>query len=232
MASVVDICNLALSHLGDRATLASIDPPEGSAQADHCAQWWPIARDEALSSHDWRFASAVLETAQFAAAKETHPQWGYGYALPADFLVAREIMYKDGTALGFAPEISTPDFEIGALTDGQSAFYTQIEDVALRYTRKITDPSKYPALFVTAISYLLASYLAGPVIKGKTGMQAASNARMAWERLIAKAAVTEANQASNRIHHRPSALRARGYGGYSVTVENGAYRRELPYWAS
>ena len=33
MSSVVDICNIALSRLGDRATVTSIDPPEGSAQA-------------------------------------------------------------------------------------------------------------------------------------------------------------------------------------------------------
>ena len=45
MASAVDICNLALSHLGDTATVASLDPPEGSAQAEHCARFYPVARD-------------------------------------------------------------------------------------------------------------------------------------------------------------------------------------------
>ena len=33
MASEVDICNLALAHLGDAATVSSINPPEGSIQA-------------------------------------------------------------------------------------------------------------------------------------------------------------------------------------------------------
>ena len=46
MFSVVEICNLALSHLGDRATVVSIDPPEGSAQAEHCKTYWPLC-DEA-----------------------------------------------------------------------------------------------------------------------------------------------------------------------------------------
>ena len=36
MASDVQICNIALAHLGDTATVASINPPEGSAQAEHC----------------------------------------------------------------------------------------------------------------------------------------------------------------------------------------------------
>ena len=34
MASEIDICNLALSHLGDTATIASLDPPEGSVAGD------------------------------------------------------------------------------------------------------------------------------------------------------------------------------------------------------
>ena len=37
MATEVDICNLALAHLGDNATIASLKPPEGSAQAEHAA---------------------------------------------------------------------------------------------------------------------------------------------------------------------------------------------------
>ena len=45
MASVADICNMALGHLGDSATVASIDPPEGSAQAEHCARFYPMVRD-------------------------------------------------------------------------------------------------------------------------------------------------------------------------------------------
>ncbi len=48
MPSVVDLCNLALAYLGDDATVASIDPPEGSAQAEHCQRFYPIARDTLL----------------------------------------------------------------------------------------------------------------------------------------------------------------------------------------
>lgn len=51
MASEVDICNLALARLGDNATVASIDPPEGSAQAEHCARFYAIARDSLLEMH-------------------------------------------------------------------------------------------------------------------------------------------------------------------------------------
>ena len=43
MATEVDICNLALAHLGDDATIATIKPPEGSAQAEKAARFYPIA---------------------------------------------------------------------------------------------------------------------------------------------------------------------------------------------
>ena len=33
MASDVDVCNLALSHIGDTANVASINPPDGSVQS-------------------------------------------------------------------------------------------------------------------------------------------------------------------------------------------------------
>ena len=33
MADAVSICNLALAHIGEEATIISLDPPEGSAEA-------------------------------------------------------------------------------------------------------------------------------------------------------------------------------------------------------
>jgi hypothetical protein len=57
VASEVDICNLALGHIGDSATVSSINPPEGSAQAEHCSRFYPIARDSLLEMHNWGFAT-------------------------------------------------------------------------------------------------------------------------------------------------------------------------------
>lgn len=228
MASVVDICNLALSHLGDRATLSSIDPPEGSAQADHCAQWWPIARDEALAAYDWRFASHTTSPAQLDEAQQTNPAWLYAYALPADFLVAREMIFEEGSIF---LEPGVPEFDGGTIDDGTRVFFTNLEDLAMRYTRKVTNPTQYTPGFVTAISYLLASYLAGPVIKGRSAVQTAAAMRAAWERLAGKASLTDANQQHSRRSFKPAGLKARGYGAGSVTVEQGQYRHELPFWA-
>jgi len=77
MASIVDICNLALSHLGDSATVSSIDPPEGSAQADLCARFFPIALASLLEAHSWGFATRRVALAPLAISADS-----FGAALP------------------------------------------------------------------------------------------------------------------------------------------------------
>ena len=69
MATEVDICNLALAHLGDDATIASIKPPEGSAQAEKAARFYPIARDTLLDMHTWNFA---MKRATIPSVSYTH----------------------------------------------------------------------------------------------------------------------------------------------------------------
>lgn len=229
MSSVVDICNLALAHLGDRATLSSIDPPEGSAQADHCAQFWPIVRDEALTDNDWKFARALTSPTRLADDAHEDPSWYYSYAQPADFLVARAMSYGENGALT-ALYPGSPLFDMSTLENGTPILLANEQDLNLVYTRRVSDPSKYPAKFVTAVSYLLASYLAGPVIKGKTAVQMAQTMRVAYERLVGKAALTDANQNNIRNTFTPAGIRARGARGLT-TVERGDYRYELPFWA-
>ena len=64
MASAVDICNEALSHLGDSATVSSIDPPEGSAQAEHCARFYDSTLQSLSELHNWKFALRRTSLAQ------------------------------------------------------------------------------------------------------------------------------------------------------------------------
>ena len=60
MASDVDICNEALSHLGDSATVSSINPPEGSAQAEHCARFYPTTLATLFGTPTWAMAIGAL----------------------------------------------------------------------------------------------------------------------------------------------------------------------------
>lgn len=96
MSTDVDICNLALSLLGDSATVASLTPPEGSAQAEHCAQFFPIAFAALMEAHPWSWATRRIALAPLEIA---HPGWNYSYSYPAD--AARVLsVFQQGDGVG------------------------------------------------------------------------------------------------------------------------------------
>jgi hypothetical protein len=95
MSSEVEICNLALAHLGDSATVASIDPPEGSSQAEHCQRWYPIARNALLEMHEWGFATT---RALLAEVVNPFPQWRRAYARPSDCLKVLAVLPADAAS--------------------------------------------------------------------------------------------------------------------------------------
>ena len=48
MTTAVAVANLALSHLGDDATIVNLDPPEGSAQAEQAALYISSSASRAM----------------------------------------------------------------------------------------------------------------------------------------------------------------------------------------
>lgn len=198
MASQVDICNLALSHLGDDATVTSIDPPEGSTQAEFCKRYLPIAIDNALSVHHWSFSTIRDTPPQLDSG---FAQWLYAYAVPANTITVISVMHKDATddyATPFRNEgmgIYTPQpFSKESLPDGSPVVYTNQAEALIRYTIRVDDPTRYSPLFTTAVSYLLASYLAGPMIKGKEGQAMAKQTMQMYGLFIRQAIDHDARQ--------------------------------------
>jgi hypothetical protein len=186
--SEVDICNLSLGNLGDDATVASLDPPEGSAQADHCARFYPMARDLVLDAHRWSFATRRVSLALLSMAPPS--SWRYAYALPGDVLNLISVLAPDAmddSSVGvpvFSGYGCTPVEQPGSYTpqpfvteiapDGTQVLYTNQENAVLRYTARVTDPSTFPPTVVQGVVMRLTSMLAGPVLKGETGMKAAA----------------------------------------------------------
>ncbi len=188
MASEVDISNLALAHLGDSATVASITPPDGSAQAEYCQRFYPIARDALLERHDWGFASkrAALALLSVNAASS----WAYCYAQPTDLVNTIAVLAfdaKSDTSVGIPsprgwtdPPLTTgglytpQPFVLESAADGTDVLYTDQVDAVLRYVARVTDTTKFSPMFVMCLAASLASMLAGPVLKGDAGASAAA----------------------------------------------------------
>ncbi len=221
MASDVDICNAALSHLGARAQVASISPPDGSVEAGYCARFYPLVRRELIENHPWSFARTRL-----ALAEVTNPStiWVYAYALPADNIKALRVlplqMVEALQAMTYPYSIGNdpPGAELDQLITerGSAAFeiegttlLTNEPEAVLVYRRDITDTSKFTPTFVTAAGMLLASYLAGPIIKGLDGAKTGAQWRQAADAVASRAAASNANASSDTSSFVPAHLAAR-----------------------
>lgn len=214
MATDVSICNLALSHLGDRANVASIDPPDQSAQAGHCATFYPIARDALLEMHPWGFATKRQPLALLDSAT---PAWAYTYAAPSDvvnYLVVKDVNATDewstvqpmagtswsGSTAPAPHAIYTPQpFKAGILDDGTPVIFTNQQDAELVYSAIVTNAARFSPLFVSTLSYLLASYLAGPILKGAEGRAVAKEMKGMALVELGKAATSDSNQQRSNI---------------------------------
>lgn len=201
MASEVDIANLALAHLGDDAQVASFDPPEGGPQADHCARFYPIARDTLLEMHAWSFAT---RTAALTALGTAPDGWSYSYALPNGCLKPLRVYPPGGRQ-----DLDALPFEVEVLADGQPVLLTDCPDATLRFVSRITDTARFSLLAVEALSWLLASMLAGPVIKGDTGAAAAKSCYQVFLSRFADATSADANKSRVRLDPQPAWITGR-----------------------
>jgi hypothetical protein len=152
--TVIDVCNLALNHLG-LGTIASL--AETSKSALKCSAFFNMARDAVLRAHEWNFAEK--EEALALISDETLTGWEYLYVVPAKCLKIRSVFTEDTL------EIPEPQpFKIGlSPVTAVKAIATDLEDAYIKYTRQVDDPSLWDPLFVMALSFYLAWLLAAPL---------------------------------------------------------------------
>lgn len=168
MASVVQICKMALSHIGSDAAISSISPPDGSIEAGYCATFYDMARTELLEPGNWAFS---IKRASLAEVTNDSTSWAYAYAKPSDCLRPLRVLGTGSWLTTFTEDLYTD------LDDGNSAsftvegqvIYTNEPSAVLAYVQDVTDTGKFTASFTSALSFNLASYLAGPILKGSDG---------------------------------------------------------------
>lgn len=187
MAAAVDIGNLALAHLGDDASVTSFDPPEGSPQAEHLARFYPIARDSLLEQHAWSFAT---RTDELVATTYAVDGWDYAFALPTGVLRPLHLYTTGGRA---SPSLEF-DLEIGP--SEQQVILASVDVASLRSIVRVTDTTKFSPLFVETLSWLLASMVAGPLIKGNSGRTAA---KLCWDTYLARFAEARTSDANKSV---------------------------------
>lgn len=217
MASDVDICNLALGYLGDSANVSSINPPD-SVQAEHCARFYPLARDALLNMHNWGFATRRILPASIAVPPEAAGMWAFAYIAPDDSLTITRVYdptmsddlvmsipqpydgwWPGSTSYPAQSSLTTGDivpqpFSVETDASGNDIIYTNQAGAAISYTSSISDTTKFSPSFTVALAWLLASYLAGPIIKGTEGIKMAQACLKAFAGAKSEATMSDANE--------------------------------------
>ncbi len=199
MASVVSICNVALSNIGKDSIQALTD---AGAEARACSQFYEHTRDLLLHGYPWRFAGATVSLAQIT--NDRAGQWAYAYRRPSDCLKVRWLrpQYSENEpALSVQEELAIP-YEIEG-----DVIYCNLSPAFLRYTSLQTDPTKFPPLFIEALAWHLSVRLAMPLTRDpKVRAEAFQMATMA----TGQAQMMDANEARETSDHVSELVTGRG----------------------
>ena len=148
--TALDICNLALSRLGE-SPIAALDP-NGSLPARLCYMHYHPVRREVLCAHRWSFATVLttLTSSEEPVGDDTHQ---LRHSLPPDCLRVLGVNRRSWTLRG-------------------RAVYTPSPSIRVLYIADVEDTSLLEPLFVEALVLRLAWKLCIPLINSTTARQA------------------------------------------------------------
>lgn len=213
--NAVEVANMALSFVGETTRVFSLDTRvDTSAQAAECAKFFGPACNELLETYSWSFATRT--DALVAVTKDAiRTDWTYAYALPVNLAVPLEVLPPGQTTLDDsvntevvpywrAPGTQTraaPNgykFAVERNANGQQVLYTHVADAVLRYCVRVSAATQWPMKFKVALARKLASFLAGPFVKGDGGLTLAAKFDALADAKAGSAAASDANRFENR----------------------------------
>lgn len=146
--SDVSICNLALTRIG-QPKITSLS--QGSKAADLCQLHYEMTRDSVLRDHPWNFAQAYAELSR--ASTTPAFEFDYSYSLPTNCL---KVIRTGFEALGYIGDSYT--YRIV----GREIF-AHTTTLAIEYTKKVTDPEQFDAMFVDTLAQRVAAEVCLPL---------------------------------------------------------------------
>jgi hypothetical protein len=158
--------------------------------------------------------------------------WRYMYALPSGVINALAVQeqetpgeyeaffgpiendhfpsYPEGyLPVPGAPLVVPQPYALETRADGTQMVLTNVHCAVLRYTTLVEDTTKFSPLFTVALSHLLASMLAGPILKGDAGTAAATQQLELFNAVKGQAVTSDANQRKTRLEPATSWIRGR-----------------------
>lgn len=218
MASEIEICNMALSFVGDSATVAGIEPDEEGAQAQLCKLLYEPALKYTLQQHAWTFATA---TRRATGVSSIYGPKAFMYELPPDVVAVRSVQpyptYDEREVLsnyqaGFKL-IGTIDYEVGLSTgasgEHKRVLYADVPNVLIKYTTANANPEYFSPSFALAVAWRLASLIAGQRLGGESGMKVQRQIQRQADVMLAQARNDDSKQRQGNGTFIPSWIEVR-----------------------
>ena len=159
--SETSIINQGLGLIGSLRINDFSDDSENSPQIIQARLHYEPTRDALIRSFRWRFAAGRSQLTQ----DTSDPDFEYDnqFVLPTDFAASRSVFGDNGLPM----ENTRESYSIEGLL-----LLTNESSIALRYTKLITDATKFDPLFVKVLALNLADDFIGPLAGGDKNIQA------------------------------------------------------------
>lgn len=187
MATQIDVCNMALAHLGVTEGIQNVST-DRTPQGIYARLFLDTVRRQILGDFSWPFATQIASlgligtsgsngfysnvayfnspppTAAIPTGNNSDPlEYGMTYAYPADCIRVRRILSgirNDSRRTRIAYRIMT--------VNGAKTINCDLPNAFLEYTADIQNYQLFSDAFVLAFSYMLASVIAPGLTKGDT----------------------------------------------------------------
>ena len=251
MPSKVDIVNMGLFNAGTASTITSIDPSDGSTEADTASVLYQPQVDNLHRTAHWNFArrqeiltllkaaQGTLENPNGTLAQPPQP-WLYEYAVPEDCLKARFILpfvTNPGTTpplmTGIAPNfpawgyVASIPFIVATDKDSSGnlvkVILTNQQQAQLVFTGRIEDPNMWDSQFVIASSALLGLFFVNPLARNS---KLFTDLGGMLKGVVENARISDGNEGTPQFDHIPDWIRVRQLGGGVWVGQSASY----PCW--
>lgn len=203
MASEVEICKMALSHIR-AGSINSLT--ESSVQAQQCKLFYPLVRDQMLRDLAPHFAKRVRALAERSG--DDIFNWAYSYQYPSDCLKVlklrpnyEEVQQGEPTIYSRYRDLNYPipdldsavSYEIQNIDDNR-VIVTNEQQVRADIIIRVEDPNLFDIQHIFALSYLLASELSIPLVGVEKGRALRGDNLQIYNQYVDTASVEQLNE--------------------------------------
>lgn len=190
MASIVDVCNVALGAVG-APLINSIDDANTGARL--CKANFAVVRDAVLEERPWSFAIRRNTYTREVAV----PAFGYSY------------QYLYGTdVLRVIEAFETEPGDLDYAVENRRVLCDVADGIKARVLVRVEDLSLWSPSFTTAVAYRLGALLAVPLVDNRT-LQA--DQWQLYAKQLSLAGTLDGMQARMEMRRTPSSLKASRY---------------------